>query len=290
MDGIVVKVDDLALRRKMGEGTKAPDWAAAWKFPPLSAVTAIREIRWTTGRTGRRTPVAELEPTFLGKVQVSRVSLHSAGEIKRLGITAGDQVVIGLIGDAAPQLLEVVGKDYDSSVPGISVKTPIDACLTNTPGCREQYLARLLHFISREGINIAGVGKARLLSLIDAGLLPDIPSILLLKEGAVAKVAGFGETSARRLVTAIQTAGHPKDFRLLRAIGIQGVGKTAVDRLEHRFPSLDALLIAGEEQLKGMKRSDVDGIRTIQRFFSTSGGAELLMRFRQIGLLHASVD
>jgi DNA ligase (NAD+) len=108
VDGIVVKVDDLALRQRLGAGSREPRWAAAWKFPPATAVTTVREIRWQTGRTGRRTPVALLEPVSIGGIRVSRASLHTKSEVKRLGITAGDQVVVALVGDVIPQIITVV--------------------------------------------------------------------------------------------------------------------------------------------------------------------------------------
>ena len=290
MDGIVVKVDDLALRRKIGEGNKAPLWAAGWKFPPVTAVTSVRKIRWTTGRTGRRTPVAEVEPVLLGKVKVSRVSLHSAGEVERFGVKIGDSVVIGLIGDAAPQLLEVVGRDYDSSIQRASLKQPLDACLKDAPDCRAQFLARLVHFVSDQGLDVSGLGKGRLQSLMDAGLLTDLPALFSLKADTVAEVSGFGEKTAEQLITAIKGVGRPEDFRLVLAIGIPGVGKVTVGRLAQRFPSLDALLHAEGKQLRVVKRSDADAARTIRRFFTSKGGMELLIQFRQLGMLQASKE
>ena len=117
VDGIVVKVDDLALRQLMGAGSREPRWAAAWKFPPATAVTTVREIRWQTGRTGRRTPVALLTPVKLGGIQVSRASLYARSELERLGIAAGDQVVVGLAGDVIPQIMRVI-KDKTATING----------------------------------------------------------------------------------------------------------------------------------------------------------------------------
>lgn len=110
-DGIVVKVNDLALRGRMGASSRESYWAAAWKFPPATAVTTVREIRWQVGRTGRRTPVALLEPVIIGGIRVSRASLHTKSKVKRLGITAGDQVVVALVGDVIPQIVAVVKDD-----------------------------------------------------------------------------------------------------------------------------------------------------------------------------------
>lgn len=113
LDGIVVKLDDLALRQRIGEGSREPHWAAAWKFPPATAITLVREIRWQTGRTGRRTPVALLEPVKLGGIRISRASLHTQSEVDRLGIAAGDQVVVALVGDVIPRIIAVVKEHVD---------------------------------------------------------------------------------------------------------------------------------------------------------------------------------
>lgn len=112
-DGIVVKLDDLALRQRLGEGSREPLWAAAWKFPPATAVTVVREIRWQVGRTGRRTPVALLMPVTIGGILVSRASLHTQAEVERLGVAAGDQVEVALVGDVIPRIVAVVKEHVD---------------------------------------------------------------------------------------------------------------------------------------------------------------------------------
>lgn len=159
MDGIVVKVDDLLLRQRLGTGERAPFWAAAWKFPPDTARTQVIEIRWTVGRTGRRTPIAEVVPVRLGGVQVARVSLHNDTEIARLDIAAGDMVVVGLVGDVIPQVLEVVSKaprDFAAAAVSPLSELALDACLHDSPVCRDQFLAKAVYFVSKSGLNIGG--------------------------------------------------------------------------------------------------------------------------------------
>jgi DNA ligase (NAD+) len=289
MDGIVVKIDDLALRRRLGEGARAPFWAAAWKFPPATALTVVRSIRWSIGRTGRRTPVAEVAPVLLGGVRVGRVSLHNAGEVARLGITAGDQVVVGLVGDVIPQVLEVVKRSpgaHDSGAVPVNTPTPaVDACLSDGPDCREQFLARLVHFVAKPGLNITGLGRGRLQMLIEAGLVYDLPSLFRLQAEAVATVPGFGEKKARQLTAAILAAGRPEPFRLVVALGIPGVGKANAGRLAQRFPSLGALLAAEKEQLSAISGVDKGAAQKIRRFFHSPGGRELLEKFRKLGML-----
>lgn len=288
MDGIVVKVDDLAVRKLLGEGERAPLWAAAWKFPPETARTRVLDVSWTVGRTGRRTPVVDVEPVRLGGVLVTRVSLHNDAWIARLDIAKGDQVVVALVGDVIPQVLEVVGRaprDLAADAVLPLKKPALDVCLFDSPGCREQFLAKSAYFVSKSGLNIAGFGKGRLQKLVEAGLVTDLPSLFLLKTEAVAAVPGFGQQTARRLTAAIHAAGHPDPFRLVNALGIPGVGPKSIQRLARRFTSLDALLAAGDEKLTALAASDSRAARAVQGFFHSPGGKDLLLKFRELGVL-----
>lgn len=283
-DGIVVKLDEFSLRRRLGEGTRAPFWAAAWKFPPATAATVVREIRWQVGRTGRRTPIAEIAPVHLEGIRISRVSLHNARTLSRLGVAAGDRVVIALVADVIPQLLKVERKASGETVPAGSSGKParpaLDACLRDGPGCRAQFLARAAHFVSRAGLNIPGLGRGRLQMLVEAGLVPDLPSLFRLKPEQLAALAGFGARSARRVTAALATVGRPQQFRLVLALGVAGVGPAAADRLTKQYGSLDALLEAGEGD-----RSGDAAVQNIRGFFATQEGAELRRSFRDLGLL-----
>jgi len=300
-DGIVVKLDDLSQRRRLGEGARAPFWAAAWKFPPATASTLVRSIRWQVGRTGRRTPVAELDPVSLGGVRVSHVTLHNAEALARLGVTAGDQVVIALVADVIPQIQEVVHQgtragsseqasaqpalqplqplQLQQSQPGQPGEPALDACLHDAPDCRAQFLARARHFVSKTGLGIPGLGRGRLQQLVEAGLVPDLPSLFRLKPEEVATVVGFGPQSARRLTAALKRVGRPQPFRLVLALGIPGVGPAAAQRLAGQFDSLDSLLITGKGDQRGGTAAEY-----VRSFFATRGGAELLEGFRQLGL------
>ncbi len=287
MDGIVVKVDDLGLRQRLGEGAKAPLWAAAWKFPPATINTEVLAIRWRVGRTGRRTPVAELAPVDLGGIRVSRVSLHNAAEVARLGLQVGDQVIVALVGDAVPQVVEVLGKKAGAggdSVPTDPLPGPaIDACLTDAPDCREQFLARAVHFVSKAGLNIPGLGRGRLQMLVEAGLVADLPALFRLQTVEIAALPGVGEKSARRLATAIRAASRPPLPRLLTALGIPGVGPAAAKKLGEHFTTLDHLLGAEEEQLVAIPGISPAAAENIRAFFDSPGGRKLLQGFRAAG-------
>ena len=289
MDGIVVKVDDLRLRRQLGIGERAPFWAAAWKFPPDTARTRVLRIIRTVGRTGRSTPIAEVEPVYLGAVRISRVSLHNDAEIKNLDIAAGDQVVIALVGDVIPRVLDVVWrtarKPGSGSVSGDSPKAPLDGCLHDSPDCRGQFLAKVVYFASKRGLDIKGLGKGRLQKLVEAGLVTDIPSLFTLEAETVAAVPGFGAETALQLTAAIRAASRPNSFRLAAALGIHGVGPKSIQRLARRFASLDKLLTAEQKQSLPLSAADGRAARRVRSFFQSPGGGGLLLKFRELGIL-----
>ena len=288
MDGIVVKVDDLELRQRLGTGERAPFWAAAWKFPPESSITRVRRIYWTVGRTGRRTPLAEIDPVRLGGVLVSRVSLHNAAEIARLDIASGDQVMLALAGDVIPQVVAVVGRAGRDpalvSPPGLP-EPGLDACLQDSPDCREQFLAKAVHFTSKSGLAIKGLGRKRLQKLLEAGLIDDLPSLFLLKTEEVATVPGFSMKTAEDLTAAIAKARQADSFRFVTALGIPGAGTKTVQRLSRHFTSLAALLAAKPEQLTSLAAADYRAIKTIHEFFNSACGAKLLQKLRSLGFL-----
>lgn len=287
MDGIVVKVDDLSLRQRLGVGERAPFWAAAWKFPPDTALARVRRIHWTIGRTGRRTPIAEIEPVHLGGVRVTRVSLHNAAEFVRLDIGAGDLVVVALVGDVIPRVLEVVsrsGRTGQYNVP-VPVQKPENACLSDSPVCRNQFLARLVYFVSKSGLDIPGLGRSSLKKLVEAGLITDIPSLFLLKATAVADVPGFGPERARRLTVAIRSARHAAPFRIITALGISGVGPKTVQRLARQFATVEELLAAGRESRTALAPADARAVNRIRSFFTSPAGEELLLKFHELGIM-----
>lgn len=291
MDGIVVKIDDLFLRNRLGEGARAPFWAAAWKFPPDSAITTVRTIRWSVGRSGKRTPIAELVPVHIGGVLVRRVSLHNHAEMNRLHIASGDQVVIGLVGDVIPQVLGVVGRSGGAAAPVVSPvhvsPQPFGTCLHDSPACHEQFLAKAVYFTSKSGLDIKGLGRKRLQKLIAAGLITDLPSLFLLKTSDVAAVPGFNLASAQRLTEAIRGAAHADSFRFVAALGIAGVGPRSVHRLSRQFNSLQDLQAAEQDRLAVLTAGDRRAANAVRSFFDSPDGAELQRAFRKLGMLQS---
>ena len=286
MDGIVVKVDDLPVRQRLGEGSRAPFWAAAWKFPPATARTVVREIRWQVGRTGRCTPVAELEPIRLGGVLVRKVSLHNSSEITRLGISAGDQVIVALVGDVIPQIIDVIERNDNAAAietASDSETSDSNACFKDTPGCRDRFLSRAAYFTSRSGLDIKGLGRGRLKALVEAGLLTDLPSIFHLTSDNIPLASVLGSKTALKVTDAIHSRRHPQPFRLVAAIGISGVGPVAADRLAHQFSNLNALLAADEQLINNLPKGSA-AARLVRDFFGTQQGIELWQNFHDLGI------
>ncbi len=286
-DGIVVKVDDLLLRQRLGEGSRAPFWAAAWKFPPATATTVVREIRWQVGRSGRRTPLADVVPVDLGGIRVRKVSLHNSREVARLGIQAGDRVVVALVGDVIPQIVEVVergaaGRD-EGTVLGESVVSGSDSCFRDSPGCRDRFLSRAAYFTSKAGLNITGLGRGRLKTLIETGLILDLPTIFRLPTAEIAVASVLGAKTAVNVTGSIQSRRHPPPFRLVAALGISGVGPVAAQRLARQFPSLDALLAADQQQIDTLPKGS-RAARLVRTFFGTPEGRALWKEFRDLGV------
>ncbi|MDZ4183474.1 MAG: NAD-dependent DNA ligase LigA [Desulfuromonadales bacterium] len=284
-DGIVVKVDDLALRRTLGDNSRAPNWAAAWKFPSATVQTTVTEIVWQTGRTGRRTPVATLAPRELAGIQIEHVTLHNADELERLDLIAGDEVLVALSGDVIPQIVAVTKRIPRRAVlaPASTVVALPHACYHASADCSAQFLSRALHFTSPAGLNIAGLGRGRLQALIAAGLVPDLPTLLTLKEEEIAAVDGLGAKSAAKIATVLQNAQHPQPWRLLAALGVESVGPKTVARLQKHYATLGALTTATPPEL-----ASVIGDRSgaaLSSFLASPAARPQLAAFYRLGLL-----
>ncbi|GFO70761.1 DNA ligase [Geomonas limicola] len=277
-DGIVVKLDDLALRDRLGVGTRTPNWAAAWKFPPPSTISQVVAIEWQTGRSGRQTPVLRVAPMSLGGLEVKRVSLHTPGTLEKLGVRVGDRVEIVLVGDVIPEVRAVVAKGPRlADTAQISTALTPTACYRDAPGCREQFLARARYFTSRKtGLGIAGLGSGRLQQLVEAGLVADLPSLFRLQEKHLAGVPGFAARSAKSVVAALARARRPQPFRLLQALGIPGVGPASVRELSGSYRTLG-------EILEGNGKAGGPAALRVRSFFATPEGDELLRQFRELG-------
>lgn len=281
IDGMVIKLDDLGLRQELHSQARHPLWAVAWKFPPRQEVTTVRDVVIQVGRTGKLTPVALLDPVDVGGATVSRATLHNFGELARLGLRQFDRVRVVRAGDVIPQVVEVVEHGSQGAPPlGPPGHCPVcgeeveqDGAYHLCPnhlGCPAQIEAAIRHYVSRNAMDIEGLGPKRVRQLLDENYISDVASLygLPAKREALAGLEGWGELSADNLVQAIEASRGKTLDRFLFALGIKGVGEVIARRLAQNFGSLEKLMQAGEEDL-----AEVEGVteklpKRIRRFFS----------------------
>ncbi|MBS3933085.1 MAG: NAD-dependent DNA ligase LigA [Truepera sp.] len=251
-DGVVFKVDDLALQEELGSTSRAPRWAIAYKFPAQEVATTLRGITWQVGRTGKLTPVAELEPRLLEGTEVSRATLHNPGFIRSLDLRVGDRVVIHKSGGIIPEILRVLVEERPGELPPCPIPTICPDCRAPliedganlrcvNPACPAQRLARLSHFASRHAMEIEGLAEKTLAQLLEAGLIHDIPDLYDLTAEQLLQLEGFAEVSATKLVQQIQASKARPLERLIFALGLPQVGRRTAQLLTSAFGSLSAL-------------------------------------------------
>jgi DNA ligase (NAD+) len=262
IDGIVVKLNDLSAREAMGVTSRHPRWALAYKFEPRKEVTRIERIAVSVGRTGVITPVALLLPVEVGGVTVSRASLHNREELGRRDIRQGDLVRIQRAGDVIPQVVERVeepGRDRRPpfEMPGacpacgteVVVRGPFTLC-PNRFGCPAQLKGRLVHFGSRGGLDIEGLGEETAALLVERGLVAELADLFDLDAETLASLPGFAEKSAENLVSAIETRKRIELHRFLFGLGIPEVGQAVARDLALHFRSLEAIREADRASLE----------------------------------------
>ena len=266
IDGVVIKLDDLAARRAMGATSHHPRWAMAMKFAPRQEVTVIEKIDIQVGRTGVLTPVAWLRPVVVGGVTVSRASLHNRDELRRKDLREGDTVRIQRAGDVIPQVVEVVEQNRDRAEP-FEMPSQCPVCQgevyregprTICPdrfGCSAQLKGRIIHFGSRSALDIEGLGEETANLLVDQGLVTQLGELFDLTPEKLIGLDGFGKKSADGLVNAINSKRSPDLERFLIALGIPEVGVTVARTLASHFRSFGYIRTATADSL-----IEIDGI------------------------------
>lgn len=291
IDGLVIKVNDVALQEKMGARANSPRWEVAYKFPAARAITTLHDITVQVGRTGVLTPVAELEPINIGGVLVSRATLHNADEIARLGVKIGDKIIVQRAGDVIPQIVGVAETAPDARefvfptvcpVCGAAVvqeQGQVARRCVNALGCPAQRIGELEHFVSRKGFDIDGLGTRQLELFISRGWISspaDIFTLIARHGDAIKNLDGFGDKSVANLDAAIERARDIDLHRFLFAIGVPEVGEVTSKILSRAFGNLDAIRSAPAWKLK-----QVDGIGDVMAdeivsFFADTHNARAL--------------
>lgn len=276
IDGVVVKVDDVALQRRLGSTSRAPRWAIAYKYPPEEATTKLLDIKVNVGRTGRVTPFAFMEPVKVAGSTVSQATLHNASEVKRKGVLIGDTVVIRKAGEVIPEVLGPVVDLRDGSEREFEMPTTCPECGTtlapakegdadircpNTRSCPAQLRERVFHVAGRGAFDIEGLGYEAAVALLQAGVITDEGDLFTIGSPDLLRTELFtvkgGEISAngKRLLVNLHEAKSQPLWRVLVALSIRHVGPTAARALATEYGSLDAIMAASEEEL-----ADVEGV------------------------------
>jgi len=263
IDGIVYKVNSIALQDRLGFVSRAPRWAIAHKFPAQEEVSRILEVDFQVGRTGAITPVARLEPVFVGGVTVSNATLHNMDEIRRKDVRVGDQVIVRRAGDVIPEVVRVVPDSRKNPLTEIQMLTHCPVCqslveqldgeavarCTGGLYCRAQRAEAIKHFASRKAMDIDGLGDKLVEQLVEAGLINTPADLYQLSAETLASLERMGEKSAKNLVDALQASKQPLLSRFIYALGIREVGETTAINLANEFKAFSSVENANYEQL-----------------------------------------
>jgi DNA ligase (NAD+) len=290
IDGIVIKLDDLEARQGLGLTARHPRWAYAHKFPPRKEVTKVVSIFSSVGRTGVVTPIAMLLPVELGGVTVVRASLHNREEVKRKDVREGDHVRVQRAGDVIPQVIEVVPQEGETRGPEWQMPETCPSCGTrlaergpftycpNAFGCRAQLVGRIVHFVSRDALDVEGLGEETAKQLVDEKIVEDLPDLFDLTAERLVELEGFAEKSATALVAALATARRTQTPRLLLGLGIPEVGEAVARDLARHFGSVQAVRAASAEELQTVPGIGPKMAEHIAAFFATPQNARVLDR------------
>ncbi|NOH81351.1 NAD-dependent DNA ligase LigA [Vibrio sp. RE86] len=263
IDGVVIKVDDVALQEQLGFVARAPRWAIAYKFPAQEEITTLNEVEFQVGRTGAITPVAKLEPVFVGGVTVSNATLHNADEIERLGVMVGDTVVIRRAGDVIPQIVSVVKdrRPNDARSVVFPEACPVcDSTVERVEGeavarcsgglvCQAQRKEALKHFVSRKALDVDGLGEKVIEQLVDREMVETPADLFKLSAGVITVLDRMGPKSAQNVVDALNKAKETTLPRFLYSLGIREVGEATAANLAQHFKTLEAVKAADHESL-----------------------------------------
>jgi len=270
IDGIVVKLDDLAAREGLGMTARHPRWAFAFKFVPRAEITRILKIIPSVGRTGVVTPVAMMEPVQIGGVTVSRASLHNREEVARKGVREGDLVRVQRAGDVIPQVMELIAEEGHERGPEFRMPVVCPSCETelidrgpftvcpNSFGCPAQLTGRIQHFGSRQGLDIEGLGEETARLLVAEGLVRRLPDLFGLTVENLVGLEGFADLSASNLVSAVRRSASTELRRLLYGLGVPEVGSAVAADLSRHFGTIEAVRTAETDDL-----SEVPGVGLI---------------------------
>jgi len=298
IDGIVYKVNSLKLQRELGFVARAPRWAIAHKFPAEEEITRVNAIEFQVGRTGAITPVARLEPVFVGGVTVSNATLHNMDEVRRKDVRVGDQVIIRRAGDVIPEIVKVVpGSRKHGARPvrlpeqcpvcGSDIEQEEGEAVARCSGglfCSAQRKESIKHFASRKAMDIEGLGDKLVEQLVDEGLIEHVSDLYSLDVEALSQLERMGKKSAQNLLQALEKSRHTSLARFIYALGIREVGEATAQTLAQHFTTLEALRAADEESLQQVEDVGPVVASHIVRFFHQPHNLEVIDKLLAAGI------
>jgi len=297
IDGMVVKVNDFTLREKLGSTSKSPRWAIAFKFPAQKKTTTVEDIRISVGRTGALTPTAILSPVEVDGSTVSRATLHNEDELKRKDVRIGDKVLIQKAGDIIPEVIKVIKDKRDGSEKEFEMPDNCPVCgseavreegkavlrCTNI-ACPAQRRESILHFVSRDAMNIDGIGESLIDQFIENDLVEDYADLYFLKKEDLLPLERIAEKSANNILTAISASKDRSFNRLLYALGIRYVGQRTARLLTEKYHSISSLAKADEEDLININEIGPAIAESIVHFFSEEHNQKVIEKLRKAGI------
>jgi DNA ligase (NAD+) len=297
IDGMVVKVDDVALQDKLGMTSHHPRWAIAYKFKARQATTKLRSVEFQVGRTGAVTPVAKLDPVFLAGVTVSSISIHNEEYIREKELKIGDSVLIERAGDVIPQIVKSLPELRNGDEKSIIFPKQCPVCTSElfkeeteavwrcvNIECKAQVVERMIHFVSKDAMDIKSFGEANVRKFHELGLLKDIPGIYELAYEQIGELEGFGRKSLDNLKAAIEASKQQPLHRLIYALGIRFVGETTAKTLANAAENIFDFANKTEEELTQLEDVGVKVAKSIYQFFKNEQNIEMLGRLKELGL------
>ena len=297
IDGAVVKVDNLELREKIGTTFKTPKWAVAYKYPPEQKETLLKNIVCQVGRTGAVTPMAILEPVVVAGSKISKTTLHNEDFIKEKDLKIGDRVIIQKAGDVIPEVVRAVIEKRTGEERKFEMPTVCPVCggqVIRVPGqavnkcigieCPARNLRNIIHFASREAMNIEGLGEKVIEQLIDKGLISNIADIYTLKLEDVASLKKDGKKFAENLINSINKSKQNNLDRLITALGIEQVGAKSAKILAKNFKTMDNLAKASFEKLTFVEEIGNITANSVREFFMQDQTNDLIKKLKSAGV------
>ncbi len=297
VDGVVIKIDDLATFDSLGVVGKDPRGAIALKFPAREATTRLIDVTINVGRTGTLAPTAVLEPVEIGGIIVQHATLHNFDDIARKDIRIGDQVRLKRAGDVIPYVIGPIVDARDGSERAIELPTHCPSCgepavrdegevvvYCDNPACPAQLVRRIEYWVSRSAMDIAGLGTKIVEQLVDQGVVHDVSDLYTLTPADLIPLEGFAEKKAQNIVQAIQASSEQPLYRVLTGLGIRGVGVTVAQLLVARFSSLNALGAASAEELEAIPGMGPTTAQSVRQWFSNERSRRLVAELETVGV------